>query len=138
MSPQAHLESGLEEFFRKRVRAAGGQLVKLIPVTRGMPDRLVLWPNGRAYLVELKTPTGKTSPIQDHVHAKLAAGGHPVYVLAGRGDVLAWLRARASEEDGRELGPRGRTPRRDCDVCGKNTAVKADGTLRSHHCEEPT
>lgn len=136
MSPQVHLESGLEEFFRTRVRAAGGQLVKLIPVHRGMPDRLVLWPNGRAYLVELKTPTGQLSPIQRHVHARLAAGGHPVAVLWGRGEVLAWLRARAAEEDGPARGAYGRAQRQDCPLCGKNVAVKADGSLRAHKCEE--
>lgn len=135
MSPQAHLESGHEAFFLARVRAAGGVLVKLIPVSRGMPDRLVLWPNGRAYLVELKTVDGKTSPIQDHVHAKLAAGGHPVHVLWGRDQILGWLRERAAEEDGPSKPPRGRTARRACPGCGREIAVNQDGRLRAHHCE---
>lgn len=125
MSPQAHLESGHEKFFLERVRAAGGVLVKLIPVTRGMPDRLVLWPDGRAYLVELKTPNGRTSPIQDHVHARMAERGHPVAVLWGRDQIRDWLRERAGEDDGE----------RPCLGCGKRYKLKADGTPRGHACE---
>lgn len=132
MSPQAHLESGHEKFFLERVRAAGGTLVKLIPVTRGMPDRLVLWPDGRAYLVELKTTDGVLSPIQRHVHAKMAERGHPVAVLWGRDQIRAWLRERAGNDDGK------RGARRDCRECGKNVSVKTDGTLRAHHCQEAT
>ena len=130
MSPQAHLESGHEKFFLERVRAAGGILVKLIPVTKGMPDRLVLWPDGRAFLVELKTKDGKCSGIQLHVHARMAERGHPVAVLWGRDQILAWLRERDAE------GLRG--ARRPCPECGKTVSVKTDGALRSHHCEKRT
>ena len=119
MSPQAHLESGHEKFFLERVRAAGGILVKLIPVTKGMPDRLVLWPDGRAFLVELKTKD-----------ARMAERGHPVAVLWGRDQILAWLRERDAE------GLRG--ARRPCPECGKTVSVKTDGALRSHHCEKRT
>lgn len=130
----AHLESGHEAFFQQRVRSAGGMVVKLIPVRRGMPDRLVLWPTGRAYLVELKTPEGRLSEIQKHVHAEMAKRGHPVAVLASRGAILHWLRALAQTDDPAGRAPRGRTRRRECQGCGKDVPINVNGQLRAHGC----
>lgn len=129
---QQHLEAGLEDWFRARVRERGGLVVKLIPTFKGMPDRLVLWPDGRTFLVELKTETGVLSPIQRHVHAKLHDLGHPVYVLAGRAQVLTWLRARA--QDSPRSGTKRANGRGACPACGKDCALRNDGTVRAHDC----
>lgn len=86
------LESSLEAFFRSRVRAVGGYVIKMAPVERGVPDRLVILPPGTLHIVELKTTTGSLSPIQRHWHARLAARGVRVTTLAGRAEILEWVR----------------------------------------------
>lgn len=47
----------------------------------GFPDRIVLIPMGRLYLVELKSEGKKPSPRQKIVHGFLAKLGFPVYVV---------------------------------------------------------
>lgn len=86
------LESKLEEEFRRAVMRHGGRSYKLAPLDAGMPDRMVLWPEGRIDLVELKTATGRLRPIQSLWHMRAAALGTEVVVLYGRDEVLAWAR----------------------------------------------
>jgi hypothetical protein len=85
------LESKIERQFFQMVRARRGLAVKLAPTIAGIPDRLVLWPNGKFHLVELKTVTGKRRAIQIHRHKELLAMGHEVVVLYGEQDILDWL-----------------------------------------------
>lgn len=86
-------ESPLESFFRRRVRLVGGYTIKLVPVEAGIPDRLVLMPGGRMFLVELKAEDGRVSPIQRVWHSRVHTRyGTRVYVLYGRDDVVRWLR----------------------------------------------
>jgi hypothetical protein len=85
------LESQLEARLRQRVRAAGGRAVKLAPTEAGLPDRLVMMPGGRAYLVELKTDTGRLSPIQRAWHTQAALLGHTVTTLYGAAQLDAWV-----------------------------------------------
>lgn len=85
------LESKIERQFVLMVRARGGMAVKLAPTIAGIPDRLVLWPNGLFHLVELKTKGGNLRPIQVHRHAQLLAMGHNVVVLRGEADIIDWL-----------------------------------------------
>lgn len=86
------LESALEQRFFKMVRDAGGMAIKLMPTHAGVPDRLVLWPGGAHYLVELKTETGSLSPAQRVWHAKAARLGHTVVVLKGMDACRTWVR----------------------------------------------
>ena len=91
-------EAQLEEIFRRRVRMSlGGIVSKLAPTTAGMPDRLVILPGGRLYLVELKTEEGKLSPIQVAWHTKVKDLGAPVHVLYGEEQIRSWIRSRAQE-----------------------------------------
>lgn len=97
------LEASLEAFFRMSIRKAGGSTHKQAPIDKGMPDRLVIMPGGRVYLVELKTEDGRLSPAQRLWHAKAAARGTKVVVLAGRADVTTWVKSLFLESD-REAG----------------------------------
>lgn len=91
-------EAQLEEIFRRRVRQSlGGIVSKLAPTTAGMPDRLVVLPGGRVYLVELKTETGSLSPIQMEWHKRVKDLGAPVHVLYGEEQIREWIRERAAE-----------------------------------------
>lgn len=88
----SHLESAIEAFFRREVRKLGGHAIKMVPTSKGLPDRLVVMPGGRTYFVELKQTSGKTSPAQDMWHSRLRGLGHHVAVLYGRDDCKQWLR----------------------------------------------
>jgi hypothetical protein len=86
--------SGVEAFLVKRVRLLGGQSIKLAPMQAGIPDRLVLLPGGRLFLVEVKAVGETPSEIQKHWHAKaLKDQGIVVHVLVGEEGVREWLRA---------------------------------------------
>lgn len=88
-----HLESNLEAFFTTAVRRAGGIATKLAPTTAGLPDRLVLLPGGRMFLVELKAEGGHLSPIQREWHRRAGELGIVVVTLYGRTEVLDWIEA---------------------------------------------
>ena len=85
------LEAQLEATFRRRVREKGGMVVQLMPTVAGIPDRMVLLPGGRVYLVELKTVTGRLRPAQREWHRRALTLGTPVIVLYGLGDVVRWV-----------------------------------------------
>lgn len=100
-----HNEAQLETLFRVRVRTVlGGMVVKMMPTVAGVPDRLVLLPTParavpRIELVELKTMTGKCSPIQVEWHKRANGLGIPVTVLYGLGEIDLWVRDRATQYD---------------------------------------
>lgn len=74
--------NGIEAYFKRRVKAAGGLAEKHVsPGRRGPPDQLVTWPGGRIHLVELKAPKGRRSDAQIRDHARRAIYGVHVYVL---------------------------------------------------------
>lgn len=91
MSTEAQLEARLEATFRDRVRTMGGYTIKLAPTERGVPDRLAVFPKNRMYLVELKTETGRLSPIQMHWHSRMADRGVRVYTLYGEQQIKSWV-----------------------------------------------
>ncbi len=89
-------EREVESYLRKGVKYAGGISYKWVsPGQSGVPDRIVFWPHSQVDLVELKTTTGKLSPIQ-----KLQIGriedvtGMKVHVLYGMEDVKKYLEER--------------------------------------------
>lgn len=104
-STYVHREAQLETLFRMRVRGVlGGMVVKMMPTVAGVPDRLVLLPTPpraipRLELVELKTVTGKLSPIQVEWHKRAAGLGIRVTVLHGLEEIDAWVRDRATQYD---------------------------------------
>lgn len=96
-----HTEAQLESLFRLRVRTVlGGKVDKLVATRGGIPDRLVILPFNRMYVVELKTATGKLDPLQVEWH-KTARALAPrlVFVLHGLPEIDAWVRDRAREYD---------------------------------------
>lgn len=98
--PTPHeLEAHLEARLRKAVRMIGGRLIKLAPTETGTPDRLVLLPGGRMYLVELKTNVGRLSAAQELWHQRARELGTDVTVLKGRYEIEAWIRKQAGYFD---------------------------------------
>jgi hypothetical protein len=66
-------------------------LIKLAPTRAGLPDGILLAPAGRMVFVELKTSTGRVSPIQKFMHRALLELGFPVTIVRSRADLLAVL-----------------------------------------------
>jgi hypothetical protein len=86
------LESAVESHLRRRIKAMGGESYKLVPAHAGLPDRMVLMPGGRIYLVELKADSGALRPVQVIWHERARELGTEVVVLKGRIQVDEWLR----------------------------------------------
>lgn len=76
-------ENTVEDHLCTCVKLLRGLCLKLPALLYpGIPDRLVLLPEGRMYFVELKRPKGgRFEPLQERVHAKLRALGFTVLVL---------------------------------------------------------
>lgn len=95
-------EKRIEEQLVEAVRAAGGFCLKLDPHgARGVPDRIVIAPGGRAMAVELKRPSGgRLSPAQKRWRDDLADRGVNWLLVrdrAGVESVALWVRASADD-----------------------------------------
>lgn len=82
------LEKDIEKLFRDEIKKAGGKAYKFTsPGNDGVPDRIVMLPDGRIVFVELKTDTGKLSRLQELQCKKIAELGQTVRVLHGLSEV---------------------------------------------------
>ncbi len=72
------LEKTIETTFTNLVKSGGGICLKLTGY-RGIPDRLVLVPGGRAFFVELKAPGKVSRPEQEEAQRRLRSQGFNVY-----------------------------------------------------------
>lgn len=78
------LEKQIEQKLTRMVKQQGGLALKFVsPSFAGMPDRLVLLPDGIIAFVELKAPGKKPRPLQLARHRLLCSLGFPVYVIDG-------------------------------------------------------
>ena len=76
------LEKTIEHKLTVAVKKAGGIAVKFVsPSFDGIPDRLVLLPDGRIAFVELKAPGKRPRPLQEARHRLLRSLGFKVYVI---------------------------------------------------------
>ena len=89
------LERTVERYFVEMVRELGGKAWKWSsPGTRGVADRIVLLPNGNVWFVELKSPTGRLTPLQEVFarEVKTISGGKANYaVLQSKEEIRKWL-----------------------------------------------
>ena len=76
------LEKNIENKLKTEVEKAGGIAPKFVsPSLRGMPDRLVLLPDGVFAFVELKAPGASPRHLQRARHRMLRSLGFKVYVI---------------------------------------------------------
>ena len=76
------LEKIIERKLIKAVKAVGGIAPKFVsPGFDGMPDRLLLLPDGRVAFVEVKATGCKPRPLQESRHGLLRRLGFQVFVL---------------------------------------------------------
>ena len=70
------LEKDIERYLVQRVKKLGGVCFKWVsPGHAGVPDRIVLLPEGRIVFLELKRPGCKPSKLQLHVLTQLERMG---------------------------------------------------------------
>ncbi|ELK41257.1 VRR-NUC domain-containing protein [Brevibacillus agri BAB-2500] len=81
-------ESTLERRLVREVKAIGGLALKWTsPGNRGVPDRLVILPNGQTVYVEMKAPGKPLQPLQAKWARALRGMGHRVYKLDSDEDI---------------------------------------------------
>jgi hypothetical protein len=81
-------ETVVEKHLHKCVREVGGDTRKIAwPGRRGAPDRLVMLPGAKKYLIETKAPQGRLKKYQQREHDRLRSFGWDVRVLFTREQV---------------------------------------------------
>lgn len=85
-------ESTIEAKLVRKVRELGGLCYKFVsPGNPGVPDRLIVLPEGRVVFAELKTEIGRLANIQKWQLEELRKRGADVRVLKGMDEVMAFL-----------------------------------------------
>jgi hypothetical protein len=86
------LERNIERKLVRGVKAMGGIAYKWVsPGNTGVPDRIVIFPDGKIEFVELKTETNKPTPLQTAQMKRLQHMNCVVYVLRGEAAVNEYL-----------------------------------------------
>lgn len=81
-------ERTIEQKLLTETKKRGGLALKFVsPSFSGMPDRLVLMPDGRMGFVEVKAPGKKPRALQKSRHALLRGMGYKVFVLDDMKDI---------------------------------------------------
>ena len=94
-------EHEIEEKLRKAVRQKGGLCWKFTsPGTAGVPDRIILMPEGRIAFVETKAPGEKLRKLQEKRKRQLESLGFKVFCL----DSARGIPKVISEIEGSESG----------------------------------
>ena len=77
------MESKLEAKLKRKVEALGGKCYKWVsPGTRGIPDRLIIMPDGGIHFVETKWGKNGLSPQQKLIQKIFNSFGLKVHVIA--------------------------------------------------------
>ena len=87
------LEKDVEKRLVFGIAVLGGRAYKFAsPAHRGVADRLVVMPGGRVFFVEVKTETGKLSPLQEAFRRDITELGGNYACVHGAADVDRFLR----------------------------------------------
>jgi hypothetical protein len=82
------LEKDIERYLVRRAIEHGGKAYKWVsPGHVGVADRIVMLPGGVVWLVELKTATGRLSPLQKIFAADMARMGINYIVIRSKEEV---------------------------------------------------
>lgn len=85
-------ESQIERYMIRKVKEYGGLCFKFVsPGNPGVPDRIVITPDGRSIYVELKTEIGRLAKVQKWQRSELEKRGADVRVLFGMDAVKEFL-----------------------------------------------
>ena len=85
-------ESELVSRLKATLRAQGCMVVKgLFPWDRGMPDLIVIWPDGRVHWVEVKREGEQAAAMQRFQMRELARRDQAVYIVEGEEGVRLYI-----------------------------------------------
>lgn len=86
------LERDIERHLVRRVAECGGVAYKWVSPGRvGVADRIVIRPGGQVWFVELKTATGRLSPLQQVFAADMRRMGVNYIVIRSKEEVDQWI-----------------------------------------------
>lgn len=86
------LEKKVEAYLKKEVAKLGGLSMKWVcPSHRGVPDQIVMC-QGKVFYVEVKTFTGKLTPLQEKCHQMLRDQGFGVFTVYGADGVDEFIK----------------------------------------------
>ena len=77
------LEKTVEQKLKHKLESAGCIVLKLEPTIAGIPDRLVIRPDGKVEFIELKQDHGTLRRVQQRMIKRLQAKHQTVHVLYG-------------------------------------------------------
>ena len=93
-------ERQIEQRLVTETRKRGGMALKFVsPSFAGMPDRLILLPDGKMAFVEVKAPGQKPRPLQVKRHAMLRKLGFKVFFLDAASDIPMMLKKVVEGDD---------------------------------------
>lgn len=86
-------ENEIEKFLVREIKKLKGLCLKFqSPSNNGVPDRVVIFPNGKIFFIELKRPKGgKVSSLQKYWLKKLKQYKVNVVILKNKDEVKGWL-----------------------------------------------
>ena len=91
------MERDIERYLVRRVTQLNGVAYKFVSPGRvGVADRIVLLPGGVVWFVELKTATGRLSPLQNVFAADMRRMGANYIVIRSKEEVDKWMLNRQS------------------------------------------
>jgi len=86
------LERDIERYLVKRVKDVGGIAYKFVsPAHRGVADRCVVLGRGVVWFIEVKTPTGKLTRLQELFWHDMLRRGQRYRVIRSHEEVDAWI-----------------------------------------------
>ena len=78
----------------------GGLCLKFVsPAWEGAPDRIILFPGGKIFFVEVKRPGEMPRPLQLKRHEELRKLGFSVYVIDGKEQVRDLIRQQNGSDE---------------------------------------
>lgn len=93
MNRQGCRERWVESYLVKRVKEVGGKAYKFNSMTcKGVADRLVLLPNGKIFFIELKSPVGKQTKLQQVFEQDVIKLGQKYLLINSRDAVNEFIK----------------------------------------------
>lgn len=82
------LEKDVEKYLKKEVKKLGGKALKFTSTEKGVPDQVLLMPNGNTVFVEVKKPDGQLRKNQIKMHQTFKQLNQEVYTVSSKHEVL--------------------------------------------------
>lgn len=97
-------ERDIEKILKDEMKKLGGQAYKWVsPGNAGVPDRIVVFPGRPPVFAELKTETGKLTPLQKAQIKRLRELGQDVAVIRGIDGLSQFFQDRGFEETSKAI-----------------------------------